>query len=446
MTKAQTFFPKIKDIAHMGVISTFGSSTVLDAVLLMESSNLSNVIFENREGHAIFTVKDLMLFRSEKRDFNLLLSDISAHQLEYVDGDENVLNLTPKFDRSTSRYLGVTDQNKKLIGVVSFTDVMAAVDPVIMMERKKLSDILSKRQVVSVDISTKIEDVFTRLINAEDSVLIYDENKLVGIVTTKDAIRIMKEGVDTRTPIQQFMTAPVSTINRDASIKSAIEYLKEKKFKRAIVVYDDGRVDGIVTQRELINVTYGRWAELMKMHAHELGELVHVLESENQQLQKESLTDSLTGVGNRRRFNQILESEIGRYYRQGMLPFSMLILDIDLFKNVNDAHGHLAGDQVLKQLSKKVSTLLRASDEINRWGGEEFVVILPTANVQSATILAERIRSEVAETKFDEINITISIGVAEYVRGESQEELLNRADQALYIAKQSGRNKVITAN
>jgi diguanylate cyclase (GGDEF)-like protein len=445
MPKAKTFFPKTKEIAHMGVISTSGDSTIYDAVCLMESSNLSDVIFETQSGHAIFTVDDLMFFRASKRNFNLKLNEISVPKLEYVSGEENVLNLMPKFDDSTTRYLGVTDTDKKLIGIVSLTDIMGSVDPVLMMERKKLADILNKRQIDIVSISNKTEEVLSKLVNSEDAVLISDESGLAGIITTKDAIRLMKQAVDTQIPIQHYMSAPVQTIHREETVKTAIEFLKEKGFKRAIVIDDQGKVDGIVTQRELINITYGRWAELMKLHAHELGELVHVLESENQQLKVESLTDTLTGVGNRRRFNQILESEIGRYYRQDMTPFSILMLDIDFFKKINDTHGHLVGDQILNALCKRISALLRVSDEITRWGGEEFAVILPTASSKSALALAERMRADVAQNPFGDIKVSISIGAAEYHRGESLEELLHRADQALYAAKQGGRNKVVLA-
>lgn len=399
-----------------------------------------------RGGHAIFTVDDLMFFRASKREFHLKLNEISVPKLEYVSGEENVLNLMPRFDNTNSRYLGVSDVNNTLIGIVSLTDIMASVDPVLMMERKKLTDILSKRQIVVVDVSTKTEEVLSKLVNSEDAVLVEENTILRGIITTKDAIRLMKQCVDTHVSIQHYMSSPVITIHHEETVKSAIEFLKNESFKRAIVVDDDGKIKGIVTQRELISITYGRWAELMKLHAHELGELVHVLESENQQLKVESLTDSLTGVGNRRRFNQILESEIGRYYRQGMTPFSILMLDIDLFKKINDSHGHLIGDQILIGLCNKVANLLRASDEINRWGGEEFVVILPTANLKSASALAERIRAEIEQNPFNQINVTISIGVAEYNRGESLEDLLTRADQALYVAKESGRNKVVTAN
>lgn len=445
MQQSKTFFPKIKDIAHMGVVSTSSTSTILDAVRLMETSNLSDVIFQNEEGHAIFTIADLMFFRESKRDFETRLCDISVPQLEYVDGEDNVLNLMPKLDQSSSRYFGVVDAEQKLIGVVSTTDVMGSVDPVLMMERKKLSEILSKRHIEIVGRSARTEDVLSLLTNVEDAVLVSERGVLFGILTTKDAIRLIKNGMDTSVPIERYMSSPVSTISREMTVKSAIEYLKENKFKRAIVVYEDGLYDGVVTQRELISATYGRWSELLKMHAHELGELVNVLESENERLNKDSLTDTLTGIANRRRFNQLIESEIGRFYRQGMKPFSVLILDIDFFKKINDQHGHLTGDKVLRGLAKLVSEMLRVSDEICRWGGEEFAIILPTASLQNAAVLADRIRIAIAEAKLEGLDATVSIGAAEYARGESMEDLMKRADQALYSAKQGGRNRVVAA-
>ena len=150
-------------------------------------------------------------------------------------------------------------------------------------------------------------------------------------------------------------------------------------------------------------------------------------------------------MGNRRRVNQAIEGEIGRYYRHGMSPFSVLLFDIDHFKIINDTHGHLVGDQVLKALCGTIAERLRGSDEIARWGGEEFAVILPTANQVQAVALAERLRQRIAETNFDGIRISVSIGVAEYQRGESLEALLERVDHALYAAKQGGRNRVVVA-
>ena len=143
--------------------------------------------------------------------------------------------------------------------------------------------------------------------------------------------------------------------------------------------------------------------------------------------------------------NQAIEAEIGRYYRHERQAFSILLLDIDFFKKINDNFGHPVGDEVLKLLCLKAKTLLRISDTLARWGGEEFVVLLPTADIDSATILAERMRAEIAKNSYNNHAITISIGAAEYRRGESQAMLLERLDRALYEAKKTGRNKVVVA-
>jgi diguanylate cyclase (GGDEF)-like protein len=444
--KAKNFFPTVGEIAHMGVVQATGRDTIVEAVGLMEASNLSDVVFECDGGHAIFTVEDLMQFRQHKRDYALRLDEIAVPRLNYVRAAENVLNVLPVFDAHQCRYLGVRDDSGRLIGVVSYTDVLASVDPVVVMERKKLIEVVSKRHIEVVPASMSVEQAMMHLIYAEDAVLVEQDGNIAGIVTTKDAIRLIKEQVDTDAPIGRYMTSPVWTISQGETIKSAIDALRQRQYKRAIVTDEQGKLVGVVTQRELIDLTYGRWAELMKLHAHELGELVHVLESKNYALQQETLTDTLTGAGNRRKINQAIEAEIGRYYRHGMTPFSVMLLDIDFFKKVNDMHGHLFGDKVLRHVAQHVSGMLRITDVLARWGGEEFAVLLPTANREAAAILAERIREVIASSPFDKVSVTVSIGVAEYARGEALEGVLRRADQALYAAKEGGRNRVVSSS
>lgn len=446
MQKINTFFPSVGEIAHKGVVQTSGASSIDDAVVLMETNNLSDVIYVVEQGHAIFTVEDLIKYRRQGRSMSARLDELEQRLLVYVNEDENVLHMLPLFDDRNCRYLGVKNADGNLNGIVTYTDVLASVDPAVMIEHKTLAEVLEKGSIETISESTRTETVLDQLIYPEDAILIAEQGNLVGIVTTKDVVRMIRNSVDMSLPIRCYMTTPVCTINRRETIKAAIEHLKERKFKRAIVVDDDGNVNGVITQRELISITYGRWAELMKLHAHELGELVRVLESKNIKLQMESLTDPLTGTGNRRMINQAIESEIGRYYRREMTTFSVLLLDVDFFKNINDAHGHPFGDEVLKSLCHRVKGILRVSDILARWGGEEFAILLPAADLDSATMLAERMRADIAQTPVENQSVTVSIGVAEYRRGESLEMLLQRVDKALYAAKHTGRNKVVSAD
>ncbi len=445
MQKISTFFPTAGEISHKGVVQTSGTSSIEDAVTLMEANNLSDVIYETEDGHAIFTVEDLIKYRRQGLNLTVPLNALSPHLLTYVGENENVLHVLPLFGNKNCRYLGVKNSDGELTGIVSYTDVLASVDPAVMMEHKTLAEVLEKGHAETISASIRTETVLNQLIYPEDAILIAEEGRLSGIVTTKDIVRMIRDRVDMSLPIRHHMTSPVWTINCKETIKAAIEHLKQRKFKRAIVVNDTGDVIGVITQQELISITYGRWAELMKLHAHELGELVQVLESNNSRLQQESLTDTLTGTGNRRMFNQAIESEIGRFYRQEMTCFSILLLDIDFFKKINDTRGHPFGDEVLKALCQTVRKILRVSDTFARWGGEEFAILLPGADLNSATTLAERIRKDIEQNPTRSQTITVSIGVAQYRRGESLEMLLQRVDKALYEAKQSGRNRVSAA-
>jgi len=156
--------------------------------------------------------------------------------------------------------------------------------------------------------------------------------------------------------------------------------------------------------------------------------------------------DGLTQLHNRRFFEEALDRELARSKRYGH-PFALVVFDIDFFKRINDAHGHLAGDAVLRRMGALVRGKVRTNDTAARVGGEEFAVILPEADRMGGIALAEKLRKMVASEPIEHegvtISVTISLGVAEFVPGiESGEELYRLADEKLYDAKRSGRNQV----
>lgn len=155
-------------------------------------------------------------------------------------------------------------------------------------------------------------------------------------------------------------------------------------------------------------------------------------------------TDSLTGIANRREFNRILASEIERVRRYGK-PLSLVMYDIDFFKRVNDAFGHDVGDTVLQAVTGLVKENIRTVDVVARWGGEEFMVLMPQSNLAAARSTAEKLRQTIAQYRFDKVDkITVSFGVTEFVLQDDFNSLLKRADDALYRAKERGRNRVET--
>ncbi|GAC1566989.1 MAG: hypothetical protein NVS3B14_11590 [Ktedonobacteraceae bacterium] len=168
-------------------------------------------------------------------------------------------------------------------------------------------------------------------------------------------------------------------------------------------------------------------------------------------IQKQALTDALTGLPNHRAIIEHMENELARAQRFER-PFSLIFFDGDRFKQVNDTYGHGIGDVVLRELGERVESVLRGGDTLGRFGGEEFVILLPEADLEQACLIAERIRAAVAATPLatkqveEGINATISVGVATYpTDGETISSLLEKADQAMYWAKRLGRNQVRTA-
>ena len=169
-----------------------------------------------------------------------------------------------------------------------------------------------------------------------------------------------------------------------------------------------------------------------------------------EKLQRLAITDGLTKLHNSRSFYSQLEVEVDRFNRYKH-PLSLLLLDIDHFKEYNDNYGHLEGDKVLVRISQLIKACLRKLDTAYRYGGEEFTVILPETSGEEAVLVAERIRKTIQTEKFKpesakELGITISIGVAQYAAEEQLSTFIQRADKAMYQSKQQGRNRVTSLN
>jgi diguanylate cyclase (GGDEF)-like protein len=200
------------------------------------------------------------------------------------------------------------------------------------------------------------------------------------------------------------------------------------------------------------------WLLVFAHHLHALRSQLHKRNAELQNMvhkvSRVAERDHLTKSFNRHYIMETLSREKGRADRSNN-PVSIVILDLDHFKAINDEHGHLVGDRILRGVAKRVRAELRSMDALNRsdyrrslgrFGGEEFIVILPGTALRGAAECAERIRAAIAARPFDETyRVTISSGVAQYRRGETLPEMLARADEALYRAKSEGRNRVVVS-
>lgn len=195
--------------------------------------------------------------------------------------------------------------------------------------------------------------------------------------------------------------------------------------------------------------TFNRMAHTIKDHMENLEEKVARrtldLSEMNKLLDHHARTDPLTGLSNRREILERMKNEVSRVERFKR-TFSIVLVDIDRFKEINDGYGHAAGDLVLKEVSKEIRDIVRSIDTVGRWGGEEFLLILPETDLDGALIVAENLRVAVEGLSFQfeehSIPVTLSAGVCEYISGQSVDDCVSEADQALYRAKQQGRNRV----
>ncbi len=209
--------------------------------------------------------------------------------------------------------------------------------------------------------------------------------------------------------------------------------------------------DGFLIFGEKLMLADSQILNKMTVLNNELAELTRQLNRKNSELEKANEvithlmnTDPLTQLANRRYFQEILSKSIA-FASRHQSPLSLVMADLDHFKEVNDRFGHDVGDQVLVQFARLLQDHSRTEDLPSRFGGEEFIVILPGSEAHQAAVFAERIRREVERTEFPMVSfpITVSLGVASYLPGETAETLIKKADQALYQAKAAGRNRVV---
>lgn len=255
----------------------------------------------------------------------------------------------------------------------------------------------------------------------------------IGILTESDALELLtrrEPALDA--PLSSVMKHPVRTVNADDDLCETLELMRDLQVHRLPVI-EHGKLVGLLTSDSVLEAQAGHVDEL-KRHAD--------------RLEEKAFHDPLTGLANRHLFAEVLERELSLQDRGGA-PLGLLMIDVDHFKAVNDAHGHPAGDAVLRELADRMRASVRRADLVARVGGEEFAVVATADGVAQLRHFAEKLRLSVAKKPFSvpsgrrptPLTATISVGGALAERTpQSGAELVRLADEALYEAKRSGRN------
>ena len=252
-----------------------------------------------------------------------------------------------------------------------------------------------------------------------------DDNKMVGIVSERDLVQVVANSDPgaANAPVSELMTRSVITCGPDDEVAFILHQMNENAIRHMPVVEHDELV-GVLSIRELTK-------------AYEL-------------LQVEANTDPLTQVSNRRPFLRTLDEEFDKARRYNH-PMSVAMLDIDHFKKVNDTYGHDAGDKALRALSGLLISEFRTIDLVGRLGGEEFALVFPETELNGALKACERLHANIKATEVStgqsKFRMTVSMGLADISDGAPDgPALLKRADELLYIAKNNGRNQIVTRN
>ncbi len=243
-----------------------------------------------------------------------------------------------------------------------------------------------------------------------------------------------KSGMEWLAEIVEKQTAPVVILTGSGDEEVAAQSLQEG----AVGYLPKSRLSA-EKLAETIDAAMKRWGQMQQSKASQ------------EELERLANVDSLTGLHNRRAILRRLDEDIRHAKRYGD-ELSLLMLDIDHFKKVNDRYGHLTGDDVLERIATLVQQNIRETDSAGRYGGEEFIVVLPKTNLSPAAEVAERIRKTIEESEMEDhegnvFGVTVSLGLSSYQAGEDGHSLISRADDALYSAKENGRNRIgITAS
>jgi diguanylate cyclase (GGDEF)-like protein len=337
-----------------------------------------------------------------------------------------------------SRYLDDTKNLSRLIDIgISIHSFLGNLGPLLL---RFVRDCKKERQ----DISVKLSGIIKTLIGLENEFKEFLEKSITQInINDREFTRTLAKHMI-------LIQERVKEASDESDPNDLLQFLKDEVETISIKIHQKNEEDSIrlaslaaektVLQSSLDNV---------KRDYDSFVKQSHQMLKELEEMRAVALKDGLTKVFNRRAYDEQLLLTILNFKDEKLETFSLIIFDIDNFRDVNNNYGHQAGDRILVAVAEIVSNTLRSNDFVFRYGGDEFVILLPDANLQSAAMVAEKLRSAVDSVQFhlykdkpDYIKISISVGVSEVRHNDTSATILSRADKALYVSKNKGRNKV----
>ena len=263
-------FPLLRDIATTNVVSIGIDNSASQAIKKILQNQHRNIVVIDNDRFYIMTALDILQVHSQYQNVEISLRDLDLTRIPTLHKEKNILE-TLSFIQNSIEYICIIDEQNKLYGLVTHTDIISHIDPNTLMDNFRLRDFLKMgRRMKWVSKEESTADILDKMAKSKfDNVMVVENNKAIGILTTKDIIELVYKKSDLNLSVDHYMSSPVETVKNDASVKEALAFIKEKHFKRLIVVNGDGELSGVISQKELISLTYSKWALLMKEYQEE---------------------------------------------------------------------------------------------------------------------------------------------------------------------------------
>ncbi|MBD3829700.1 MAG: diguanylate cyclase [Arcobacter sp.] len=396
-------------------------------------------------------LEGLELYKENQNDIDLIISDINMPKMNGLDMCDQIRKINNEMPLVITSAHNDTNFLRKAIEVGVNTYAMKPIDLYQLIESiiKAMEPILLKRKLIELNLSleSKIEQEVSKIksiLDAQDNIIIVTHNENITNVNKKFLdffeIKNFDDFTSSGKNIFDFFQEEFGFITKEKINKqeSWIQYIKDlHEIDRIVKIKNSSNEEKIFA----INVDF--YENKDNYYVFSLTDITKLKEKSNL-LEYQASHDKLTGLFNRNRFDELYSKEIKRAKRYEN-NLSIILFDIDDFKNVNDNYGHQIGDEVLIEISKILLNNVREPDICVRWGGEEFLILLPQTNLEGAKAVAEKIRVTIIEKPLTEKNLPISasFGVCQMDENDDDFSLISKSDKLLYLAKKSGKNIVI---
>jgi predicted transcriptional regulator/GGDEF domain-containing protein len=388
LTKDFKIFPTVDKVAHKSVLRAHLAMTVHEVSRLMEQHKVSSVVIELLDRKRIVSIEDLLKHINNGGSINTTLMQLPEHALACIRSNEHILTALERLNASGDRYLAVINPDDSLLGILTYTDLLSAADPTLLIENKTIGELISRSVQITFSADWFLEDVLCHFTKLEDSIVVVDDGTPLGIITSKDVFRILASGASTALQLSAYMTSPVVTTSSASTVREALELLKTHRIKRLVVINDLNKLVGVITQSELVGFTYGSWITLSKHHSGELRELVSILETTAADSDATDMLQPMTGLENRNMLLININQEIDRMHRYLGPTFCLLLVTAE---TCEEQYPHTI---VIKTLANALSKVVRTMDTIYHWDEKSFALLLPQTDPDQADRLIARLQEK----------------------------------------------------